>query len=509
MSKIEDAGRFIPNAAKHRRTPSALKEITSTSFRVKLSQLWPEPDWSARLKRGISIETVSLAAMTYRSLAPTPKTGFVFRISDEDWEAAYILAIDHLKVIFESFQTVDDVRDVAKSLAARLGFKEASVTALPLKKTIAYWAAGTGTSKRLRPVNYLSRFASCIAPHLAAFGWPADQRILQTTLAPVRTTEGKWLVCDVGARSYRIVKECQEGLPEAIGHIKSQLRITKQETTSRDTPAPVGAYYRGSNIQAAAEGRRGPPARETDQITTQHLLETFHLGGIQFGASIPEEERQTWLNGLYDALSDLAHVLAWPRAWIGFNKELAIAIGARGKGKALAHYENTLKVINLTRNGGAGNLAHEYWHALDNRLRRTLFTNENLLKDVHATSVAMHISARRHNPAPRQAAVVRLVDSAYWKSHGEPTAYGARARKMDGNQTWAHKNAYWYKPTEMVARAFEAFVEDALAAEERNSPVLVKESTLPCGCYPEGAERMLIASHIRSLATVLRTPAKS
>lgn len=49
---------------------------------------------------------------------------------------------------------------------------------------------------------------------------------------------------------------------------------------------------------------------------------------------------------------------------------LAIAFGARGSGGALAHYEPERNVINLTKMKGAGCLAHEWGHALDNKIGR-------------------------------------------------------------------------------------------------------------------------------------------
>lgn len=44
---------------------------------------------------------------------------------------------------------------------------------------------------------------------------------------------------------------------------------------------------------------------------------------------------------------------------------LAIAFGARGSGRALAHFEPSRNVINLTKMKGAGSLAHEWGHAFD------------------------------------------------------------------------------------------------------------------------------------------------
>ena len=53
---------------------------------------------------------------------------------------------------------------------------------------------------------------------------------------------------------------------------------------------------------------------------------------------------------------------------ISYQGTLSIAFGARGSGNAAAHYEPLRKVINLTKMHGAGSLAHEWWHGLDDYL---------------------------------------------------------------------------------------------------------------------------------------------
>lgn len=53
---------------------------------------------------------------------------------------------------------------------------------------------------------------------------------------------------------------------------------------------------------------------------------------------------------------------------ISYQGTLSIAFGARGSGNAAAHYEPLHKVINLTKMHGAGSLAHEWWHGLDDSL---------------------------------------------------------------------------------------------------------------------------------------------
>ena len=51
-----------------------------------------------------------------------------------------------------------------------------------------------------------------------------------------------------------------------------------------------------------------------------------------------------------------------PRA-LSLNVSLGLAFGARGRGwknAPLAHYEPVKVVVNLTKNKGAGSLAHEW-----------------------------------------------------------------------------------------------------------------------------------------------------
>ena len=74
------------------------------------------------------------------------------------------------------------------------------------------------------------------------------------------------------------------------------------------------------------------------------------------------------LNMGFEALKDLAAALHVSDKDIAHQGTLAIAFGARGSGNAAAHYEPLRKVINLTKMHGAGSLAHEWWHGLDDYL---------------------------------------------------------------------------------------------------------------------------------------------
>lgn len=99
-------------------------------------------------------------------------------------------------------------------------------------------------------------------------------------------------------------------------------------------------------------------------------LNTFGFAGGEFGNWMSEKDRQASLNFGYDALMDLADALEIEPEDISLGGELSIAFGSRGRAGAFAHYEPLYQVINLTKMKGAGSLAHEWGHALDNILSR-------------------------------------------------------------------------------------------------------------------------------------------
>ncbi|MBN3744699.1 hypothetical protein G3N96_04525 [Burkholderia sp. Se-20373] len=108
-----------------------------------------------------------------------------------------------------------------------------------------------------------------------------------------------------------------------------------------------------------------PDERGGRDIKPDDFLETFGFRACEFGNWLPDIERQDVLNRAYDSLSTLARVLGVPKTFLSLGGTLALAFGSRGVGRALAHYEPARKVINLTRLKGAGALAHEFFHALD------------------------------------------------------------------------------------------------------------------------------------------------
>jgi hypothetical protein len=117
---------------------------------------------------------------------------------------------------------------------------------------------------------------------------------------------------------------------------------------------------------------RTGPSRRTGNVVGEDFKEAFGLRGVEFGNWNNQDERQTLMNEAWDGLMDLADVLGVPPKALGLGGDLALAFGARGHGlhSARAHYERDRAVINLTKEKGAGTLAHEWLHAMDHYFGR-------------------------------------------------------------------------------------------------------------------------------------------
>jgi hypothetical protein len=119
--------------------------------------------------------------------------------------------------------------------------------------------------------------------------------------------------------------------------------------------------------------------------TSGDLKKMFNLRDIQYGNWVSKDpvSAQFHTERIAEAFSDLADIIGLPEDKISLNGRLAIAFGARGKGNAgfggaaLAHYEPIERVINMTKMGGGGVLAHEWFHALDNLLSATMGQESN------------------------------------------------------------------------------------------------------------------------------------
>lgn len=112
-----------------------------------------------------------------------------------------------------------------------------------------------------------------------------------------------------------------------------------------------------------------------------YILDRFGLDGLEFGNWLSQEDRYIYMAGAAFAMEDYCNIMGIKRELYGLNNRITLAFGARGKNRALAHFEPWNWAINLTRHreafdkiegaakylsaNGAGSLGHEHAHALD------------------------------------------------------------------------------------------------------------------------------------------------
>ena len=202
----------------------------------------------------------------------------------------------------------------------------------------------------------------------------------------------------------------------------------------------------GSNIGMAE--RQGPDYRNGKDITSDEYLKAFGFRGVEFGNWVPQAERQMYLNKSYDAIMDICSILGISPKAFSLGGKLAIAFGARGHSKAMAHYESSKQVINLTRMKGVGSFAHEWFHAIDN-----YFAREN-------SGNTMEFVTEKH-PTKRQ----ELYDAF--------NEFVSKMNTLDYTRRSRRAGDYWGSVIERAARMFESYIYTELGAKDISSPLLV------------------------------------
>lgn len=260
--------------------------------------------------------------------------------------------------------------------------------------------------------------------------------------------------------------------------------------------------------------RVGQDYRNGEPVTAEKFAGEFSFRGIQFGNYVEQSKRQGDLNNAYDALLDLANIINVPPRAISLNGTLGLAFGARGSGgknAAAAHYEPGEVVINLTKREGAGSLAHEWFHGLDNYFSRMRGENDKFAtanpraKMVRGTGNTL-VQDDRVRPEVLEAfdGVMKAVrNSEFFK----------RSQQLDQTRS----KDYWSTPHEMAARAFESYLI-AKAAERGESndylANIVSEEAHQAGNerlgeepypYPTKAEQVAINAAFDRLFQTLQT----
>lgn len=336
--------------------------------------------------------------------------------------------------------------------------------------------AGADVDGRSVSAKNLSELADAVSAKLGGEA-PADRMKFE-----VRGREGRGFFInkkgDPLHRKLKTFESSKEALdyardPKSYDALVSAWGAVKESDNVKETDV-----RRATNAE-----RAGKDWRNGKDATPEMFTDSFGFRGAEFGNWVSQgkniKERQGMLNAAFDALHDLADVANVPPKAISLNGTLGLGFGSRGHGWASAHFEPGNLVINLTKTRGAGSLAHEWFHALDNYFQRK--RNETGIAGRHGDYITnnpetyyegpneQRLSETRYNElASRRFNADRLKD---WKRvegvrPEVAEAFAELVKALDASPMTKRaelidkgkSDGYWSRVIERAARSFESYV---------------------------------------------------
>lgn len=493
-AKIEDFGEKLLGARKDyaQSLKGRMAEAEGIDVSAEpLSVSWPEPNYQKLLEDGVEDYVVASVRALRDAVPAKPQKAWKLK----GWAENVRQLRDYANGLLNNTETGSEFRALVKEPGGKRVMEELE-GAIDLYLAAGHAQSLKGLSVRFHHYSLYrgERDVSLWAVEKRAKGtgwsnWPQEiatgqtkQEAIDGFLAKLAT--GGLAPKDSG-RAVRFDIYSKRGVAQRF-YIGKKIGTEYVDLQSFDTAAEARTYLRENQDALVAQltaYRDIPPERRTvnaprvgvdhrsgGDVTPELFAERFGFRGVQFGNYVEDQRRQEDLNEAYDALLDMAGVLNVPARSLSLGGQLGLAFGARGKGgvgAASAHYEPGNVVINLTKGRGAGSLAHEWWHALDNYFSRMGGNAAGFLTDTGAAD---------ENVRPEMVWAFRSVMEAIRKS-----AILMRSKELDKRRT----RAYWATDVEMSARTFESYVIARLADAEHANDYLANVVSPEAFLIPE------------------------
>lgn len=348
---------------------------------MPLSEIWPAQDVDA-------IEDTFSAAFAFAARAeipPKPRTPYkvrawagkvkslrmlVSRVVDGNQESGRALALNSPALSSRFMPKVDLLMQLDRAEWKRIG----EVGEYPDGyryghggTTISVPAVAVEIDGKRRYFDGAKSVADALGAVRAALEGPASEKKMEFE---VRGRGSSWFINKKGDPLYRHLKEFTDS-KEALAYHREH----HDDLVSAWEAVKASDNVRKQDVRSAENRPRSAEDwRSGRDVTPDEFIGQFGFRGAQFGEWVAQgagaKDRQGMLNQAYDALMDLASIIGVPPKAMSLNGSLGLAFGSRGSGWASAHYEPGQLVINLTKTRGAGSLAHEWFHALDNYFQR-------------------------------------------------------------------------------------------------------------------------------------------
>lgn len=474
IEKIEDVGEKIGGAKKdlvkdYARKIKDIEEdnssILSDIAKLPLSRIY-NFDYAALRKEGVSNETISFLETIKKIIPSKPRTEYKLKRWTENVFILYNMAL-HLvssegTISSEWMQKALNIQGIKEKYDAYMalggfdaGIDTGNAGLMQLGKDAGHydnegkWISSEGKWY----VNYAGSYSGIYDTKekaidaLKAFSSTLSKKEEKKTEFSVYTSrkDGKSFITVKGKPSV-IIQNGFDTAKDAFAYIKDNYNelVSKYAKIKEKTEVSFSENRE----------RTGKDWRAGKNINADEFMKSFGFRGVEFGNWTNQKDRQEALNKAYDALMDLAEAIGKNPYSLSLNGELGIAFGARGGGRASAHYEANKVVINLTKTQGAGSLAHEWWHALDNyfarqRGERLGFNTER--KGYKYNREKKDFTSDLERPEITDA-FRKLMSDINKSDYGKRSSMYAEL-----------KSNYWKSPTELGARAFASWVERKLS----------------------------------------------
>lgn len=339
---------------------------------VTKDNVWKKPNYQAIYDDGVPVDVVYFIKKVRDSLNVRPA---IYRNYSPDEritiQKRYVTTVRQLQTVMENVRSVDDAKQAFDKFFVDNGYLQkanGSIIGTSYIPVSEYYRNPALSQKLISTLQIRSdkQFERDFTRKAERdqFLVPKDQKIPKGYEVHRYDGDGYSRHDDWQAGTYYVTK----------GHTILETNIATREEAIRwaQEKAKGSRTKNGKKRfvppQLEHINRTGPDYRNGQEIVGQNYLDTFGFRGGEFGNWLNQLDRQASLNMGFEALKDLATALHISDKDIAFAGTLAIAFGARGSGNAAAHYEPLRKVINLTKMHGAGSLAHEWWHGLDDYL---------------------------------------------------------------------------------------------------------------------------------------------
>ncbi|ELP7886717.1 hypothetical protein R1238_002181 [Escherichia coli] len=481
-AKIEDFGEEIKGAAKHRYAQLAEamgKTLEDGEFATQpLSKLFPKPDYARLEKEGVDSDTLAMMAL-YRSEIPTRTSRNMQKWisivkSGREATAGMLegkIPAAKLADMMDSKPGLRSMSDTWKLLRTLSASQIDKASGYRVRSGVYSFVGG----KRYDPPQMMYSLRDSKGRDL--FFSESRDELLKKAKAYFDEQGSRERETPATSADDRITFDVYRHKASGdifIGYGKNRKKLKGGFESARDAHDYVRTHRdelvnqvkalrevsREEQRNATNRDRTGPERRKGD-VSPEQFSDAFGFRGVQFGNYVEGPRRQADLNRAYDSLHDLADVLNVPTKALSLNGRLGLAFGARGKGKAAAHYEPGEVAINLTKGNGPGALAHEWFHSLDN-----YFGRYDVSTDGKITSGGDYMTEAQR--AGRVFKDGRYVDAEYPVRQEVYDAFKGvmkainssdmlrRSELLDG----ARSKPYWSTDVEMAARAFERYVQD-------------------------------------------------